>query len=115
MHWSRRGADRLFQVRCTVYNGTLGASFGRRFFTPNDAPPKSLLPPDLQSRGSPDVMAATEDIVVSRGSRISASVVATRAAEPPLRQGGKIALLLQLKIPKLLILQKGANLYSYGL
>src|SRR3954466_8735365 len=24
MRWSRRGADRLLQVRCTVYNGTLG-------------------------------------------------------------------------------------------
>ena len=40
MRWSRRGADRLLQVRCTVYNGTLGASFGQRFFAANDALPK---------------------------------------------------------------------------
>src|SRR5690348_17649281 len=24
MRWSRRGADRLFQVRCALYNGKLG-------------------------------------------------------------------------------------------
>jgi hypothetical protein len=31
MRWSRNGADLLFQVRCAVYNGTLGAGLGRRF------------------------------------------------------------------------------------
>jgi hypothetical protein len=31
MRWSRRGADPLLQVRCAVYNGTLGAGFGHRF------------------------------------------------------------------------------------
>jgi hypothetical protein len=31
MRWSRRGADLLLQVRCAVYNGTLGAGFGHRF------------------------------------------------------------------------------------
>jgi hypothetical protein len=31
MRWSRQGADLLLQVRCAVYNGTLGAGFGRRF------------------------------------------------------------------------------------
>ena len=31
MRWSRSGADLLLQVRCAVYNGTLGAGFGRRF------------------------------------------------------------------------------------
>jgi len=31
MRWSRRGADLLLQVRCAVYNGTLGFSFGQRF------------------------------------------------------------------------------------
>jgi hypothetical protein len=31
MRWSRRGADLLLQVRCSVYNGTLGSGFGRRF------------------------------------------------------------------------------------
>jgi hypothetical protein len=28
MRWSRRGADLLLQVRCAVYNGTLGSDFG---------------------------------------------------------------------------------------
>jgi hypothetical protein len=40
MRWLRRGADRLLQVRCAVYNGTLGTGFGRRFCAAND-----LLPP----------------------------------------------------------------------
>ena len=31
MRWSRHGADLLLQVRCAVYNGTLGAGFGHRF------------------------------------------------------------------------------------
>ena len=31
MRWSRKGADLLLQVRCAVYNGTLGAGFGHRF------------------------------------------------------------------------------------
>jgi hypothetical protein len=31
MRWSRRGADLLVQVRCAVYNGTLGSGIGRRF------------------------------------------------------------------------------------
>jgi hypothetical protein len=31
MRWSRRGADLLLQVRCAVYNGTLGSDFGQRF------------------------------------------------------------------------------------
>jgi hypothetical protein len=31
MRWSRRGADLLLQVRCAVYNGTLGAGFEHRF------------------------------------------------------------------------------------
>jgi hypothetical protein len=41
MRWSRRGADLLLQVRCAVYNGTFGASFGQRFFAANDALPKT--------------------------------------------------------------------------
>jgi hypothetical protein len=28
---TRDGADLLLQVRCAVYNGTLGAGFGHRF------------------------------------------------------------------------------------
>ena len=31
MRWSRNGADLLLQVRCAVYNGTLGAGYGHRF------------------------------------------------------------------------------------
>ena len=31
MPWSRNGADLLLQVRCAVYNGTLGAGIGNRF------------------------------------------------------------------------------------
>jgi hypothetical protein len=36
MRWSRRGADLLLQVRCAVYNGTLGSGFGQRFHPAND-------------------------------------------------------------------------------
>ena len=37
MRWSRRGADLLLQVRCAVYNGTLGSGFGQKFKPANDA------------------------------------------------------------------------------
>ena len=40
MRWSRRGADRLLQVRCAVYNGTLGGGFGQRFCAANDPLPQ---------------------------------------------------------------------------
>jgi hypothetical protein len=40
MRWSRRGADLLLQVRCAVYNGTLGTGFGQRFQAANDPHPK---------------------------------------------------------------------------
>jgi hypothetical protein len=36
MRWTRRGADRVLQVRCAVYNGTLGTGFGQRFQAAND-------------------------------------------------------------------------------
>jgi hypothetical protein len=39
MRWSRRGADLLLQVRCAVYNGTLGTDFGQRFQPANDLNP----------------------------------------------------------------------------
>ena len=39
MRWSRRGANRLLQIRCTVYNGALGIGFGQRFYPANDALP----------------------------------------------------------------------------
>jgi hypothetical protein len=43
MRWSRRGADRLLQVRCTVYNGTLGTGFGQRFSAANDCHPQAAI------------------------------------------------------------------------
>ena len=39
MRWSRRGADRLLQVRCAIYNGTLGTGLGQRFKAANDRHP----------------------------------------------------------------------------
>jgi hypothetical protein len=39
MRWSRRGADLLLQVRCAVYNGTLGSGFGQKFWPANDRVP----------------------------------------------------------------------------
>jgi hypothetical protein len=43
MRWSRRGADLLLQVRCAVYNGTLGSGFGQRFQPANDlCPPMAI-------------------------------------------------------------------------
>jgi hypothetical protein len=39
MRWSRPGADLLLQVRCAVYNGTLGSGFGQRFWPANDPNP----------------------------------------------------------------------------
>jgi hypothetical protein len=36
MRWSRRGADLLLQVRCAVYNGTLGSGFGQKFQPANN-------------------------------------------------------------------------------
>jgi hypothetical protein len=43
MRWSRRGADRLLQVRCAIYNGTLGSDFGQRFQPANDAHPLAAI------------------------------------------------------------------------
>src|SRR3954449_2245069 len=42
MRWTRRGADRLLQVRCALYNGTLGTGFGQKFLPTND--PHPILP-----------------------------------------------------------------------
>jgi hypothetical protein len=36
MRWSRRGANLLLQVRCAVYNGTLGSDFGQKFHPAHD-------------------------------------------------------------------------------
>ena len=43
MRWSRRGADLLLQVRCAVYNGTLGSGFGQRFYPANDPLPQAAI------------------------------------------------------------------------
>ena len=43
MRWSRRGADLLLQVRCALYNGTLGSGFGQKFWPANDlCPPVAI-------------------------------------------------------------------------
>ena len=75
----------------------------------------ALVPQQPRLLSAPPSCAAvplSKTLIISRGSRISASFAAIRAAEPPLRQGGKIALLVQLKMPRPLILQKCANLNS---
>ncbi len=43
MRWSRRGADLLLQVRCAVYNGTLGSGFGQKFHPANDFHPQMAI------------------------------------------------------------------------
>jgi hypothetical protein len=43
MRWSRRGADFLLQVRCAVYNGTLGFDFGQKFHPANDTSPLTAI------------------------------------------------------------------------
>jgi hypothetical protein len=43
MRWSGRGADLLLQVRCAVYNGTLGSGFGQRFQPANDPYPQMAI------------------------------------------------------------------------
>jgi hypothetical protein len=43
IRWSRRGADLLLEVRCAVYNGTLGSDFGQEFQPANDpSPPMAI-------------------------------------------------------------------------
>jgi hypothetical protein len=41
--WSRRGADLLLQIRCAVYNGTLGFDFGQKFYPANDVSPPTAV------------------------------------------------------------------------
>ena len=43
MRWSRRGADLLLQVRCAVYNGTLGSGFGQKFQPANNPYPPMVI------------------------------------------------------------------------
>jgi hypothetical protein len=42
MRWSRRGANLLLQVRCAVYNGTLGSGYGQKFRPANDTHPLAI-------------------------------------------------------------------------
>jgi hypothetical protein len=53
MRWSRRGADLLLQVRCAVYNGTLGSGFGQKFQPANDTFPPMATAACPQSCDSP--------------------------------------------------------------
>jgi hypothetical protein len=39
----RLGADLLLQVRCAVYNGTLGSEFGQKFHPANDSFPPTAI------------------------------------------------------------------------
>jgi hypothetical protein len=52
MRWSRQGANLLLQVRCAVYNGTLGSGYGQRFHPANDTRPHpqaiAACPPNLR-------------------------------------------------------------------
>ena len=41
MRWSRCGADGVVQVRCAIYNGTLGTGFGH-LFNPESEPSQQL-------------------------------------------------------------------------
>jgi len=43
MRWSRRGANLLLQVRCAVYNGTLGSGHGQKFHPANDTHPLAAI------------------------------------------------------------------------
>jgi hypothetical protein len=40
MRWTRRGANLLLQVRCAIYNGTIGSDIGQRFAPANDIYPR---------------------------------------------------------------------------
>jgi hypothetical protein len=43
MRWSRRGADLLLEVRCAVYDGTLGFDIGQKFYPANDVSPPTAV------------------------------------------------------------------------
>lgn len=43
MRWSRRGANLLLQVRCAVYNGTLGSGFGQKFYPHHQPDPHTAI------------------------------------------------------------------------
>jgi len=54
IRWSPRGAALLLEVRCAVYNGTLGSGFGRNFQPASASCPPWPSPPDPKSYGSSD-------------------------------------------------------------
>jgi len=65
IRWSQRGADLLLQVRCAVYNGTLGSGFGQKFHPVNDPyPPMAIAarPPILRQSPTP-AMAASRKVM----------------------------------------------------
>jgi hypothetical protein len=43
MRWSRRGADLLLQIRCAVYNGTFGSTYGQKFQPANHSSPPTVI------------------------------------------------------------------------
>jgi hypothetical protein len=54
MRWSRQGANLLLQVRCAIYNGTLGSAYGQGFHQPTiHVRIRKRLPPDPQTCGGP--------------------------------------------------------------
>jgi hypothetical protein len=43
MRWSRRGADLLLQVRCAIYNGTFGSTYGQKLQPANEPIPSMAI------------------------------------------------------------------------
>jgi hypothetical protein len=84
MRWSRRGADLLLQVRCAVYNGTLGSGFGRRFQPHSNRGPvfdSGMIPQSLDSPSN-----TLRRSLISRAIRYRAFL--HRWAFPPISCGG---------------------------
>ena len=64
MRWSRRGADLLLQVRCAVYNDTLGCGFGQKFYPANDRHPhRSCRTVSLSSAARPLLLRVQTDLL----------------------------------------------------
>jgi hypothetical protein len=85
MRWSRRGADLLLQVRCAVFNGTFGSSYGQMFRIANDPSPVAIAarPPLLGRSLQPDSL--TDDLGTIRevnrdiSSCVLAAIISTLA------------------------------------
>ncbi|MBV8703227.1 MAG: hypothetical protein JO118_05905 [Acetobacteraceae bacterium] len=83
MRWSRRGADLLLQVRCAVYNGTLGSGFGQKFQPANDPSPSipvAAWPPILRQSHSCWISARSNISVVTAEYRCRSSSRREKAA-----------------------------------